>query len=63
MTSKILGSYPVNPDLVMERSKASFPPNLLTYFLEGDEQKTLNRKQLGEFAWSSWEDREGDRLD
>jgi hypothetical protein len=49
MSCKILGRYPVNPDLLMERSKSSFPPNLLTYFLEGDEEKTKSRKELGEF--------------
>src|SRR5688572_2571589 len=47
MTSKILGVYPVNPDLAKERAQASFPVSQLTFFLEGDEEKTKRRKELG----------------
>lgn len=47
MTCRILGRYPVNPDMLLERSKGSFRPDILTHFLEGDEEKTKNRKELG----------------
>lgn len=49
MASKILGKYPINPDLIHERSIGSFDPKLLTYFLEGDQEKTERRKELGKF--------------
>lgn len=47
MASKILGRYPENADLKYERSIGSFDPSLLTYFLEGDQEKTERRKELG----------------
>ncbi|XP_053214891.1 peroxisomal acyl-coenzyme A oxidase 1-like [Panonychus citri] len=45
MTS-ILGQYPINPLLTDERSKSSFNIEKLTYFLEGDQEKTLRRREL-----------------
>ena len=41
-----MGIYPENPELRLEREKASFPLHLLTYFLEGDQEKTEKRKEL-----------------
>ena len=49
---KILNVYPVNHDLLKERSKASFDPRELTYFLEGDKEKTIRRKELGKISTS-----------
>lgn len=48
MAGKFLGVYPINCDLQKERASASFPVNELTYFLEGDAEKTIRRKELGE---------------
>lgn len=47
MGSKILGVYPVNPELVRERKQASFPVDELTNFIEGDPEKTQRRRELG----------------
>lgn len=36
-----------NPDLQRERDKCSFDPKELTYLLDGDEKKTIERKKTG----------------
>lgn len=46
--SSILGEFETNPLLLEERVKASFDVEKLTFYLEGDRDKTLRRRELGE---------------
>ena len=39
-------SSTVNPDLIEERSKATFDPSAITAFFDGSRQKTVRRRQL-----------------
>lgn len=43
----ILGKYPENELIREERDKATFPVRELTYHIEGSEDKSLKRKELG----------------
>lgn len=44
-----MSSTKINPDLLKERSKCTFEPKELTHFLDGGEQKTLERKSREQF--------------
>ncbi|KAI1305184.1 Peroxisomal acyl-coenzyme A oxidase 1 [Halotydeus destructor] len=46
MSSKILGKYPENAELIRERLKCSFSVIQLTNYIEGDPEKTQRRREL-----------------
>lgn len=49
----------MNPDIKKERENATFSVEKLTNILDGGQQKTKRRREIGEFVVSALPDRSG----